>query len=721
MIKTKKQMFIVIGAFLLTILLGTVTYAFFNYTRTGSSNVIKVGRIAFNSTQGNSINLTNMFPIDVSSGVPNDATKVGSVTINITGDTTYEEGVEYLVSAVNVQNTVGTKSLPISIDVSVSSNTNNDPATTLGTSDDSYFTNRGTSATNSIYKVLAKDTISTNDQLVVGYIKSGSTGVDGNIVIRAYLDKDKIGISDTYDGNETDNMGTTNEWAEDRTILTTTEWNSLQTNGVSFQIKVEANEGIWVEEPLTGTQMIQRAIVAKQNATTNSCNPVFIDDNGTASDESDDITYFSGDNDCVDMNYVWYSGKLWRITAIYPDGTMKLVTEDNITAISWGSSSEYDGSWVYQWLNEDFYDTLYNANNIIENGTWNYSTDENSTPVRPKTIETQKTKTAPVGLLNAYEYYNSYRCIGSSACTGSSYSTGYLNIGYYWWLITPYSASDVRYVDYDGYLSDSSPSSNAFGVRPSINLKSGLEFTGDGSKSNPYKIKEDKEDAVNNTTLLSSRSIGEYVEFDNDLYRIVDTTNGITKLTKVDYLRESGTVIEKNLSSTVYFGRSTNTGSDTYWDYYLNNTWYNSISSTYKNMLVDGTYYLGLYGGNTNYKATICKDADLNSITMSSCTKYTSSDTDKTFIGKVGLPRVGEMFSSQLGTGYSTSGLMWLITPYSASYVRGVYINGDLFNTSPLSDACGVRPSINLKSGIKITGGTGYVGGDTNSPFEISE
>ena len=50
----------------------------------------------------------------------------------------------------------------------------------------------------------------------------------------------------------------------------------------------------------------------------------------------------------------------------------------------------------------------------------------------------------------------------------------------------------------------------------------------------------DKEDAVNNTTLLSSRAVGEYVKFDNDLYRIVDTDNGITKLTRVDYLRDNG-------------------------------------------------------------------------------------------------------------------------------------------------------------------------------------
>jgi hypothetical protein len=268
---------------------------------------------------------------------------------------------------------------------------------------------------------------------------------------------------------------------------------------------------------------------------------------------------------------------------------------------------------------------------------------------------------------------------------------------------------------------DHSPSSAASGIRPSVVIKYSLEFTGDGTKDNPYKIIGDKLDATNNTTLLSSRSIGEYVKFNNDLYRIVDTTNGITKLTKVDYLRNDGAVITKNLASSIYFGKSTNTGNDTYWDYYLNNTWYNSISYTYKNMLVDGTYYLGLYGGSTNYKATICKDADLNSVITKNCTKYTSTDTDKTWTGKVGLPRVGEMFSSQLGSGYSTSSNMWLITPYSTSVMRLVDNHGFLNYYSPSSNAFGVRPSINLKSGIKITGGTGYVGGDVNSPFEISE
>ena len=329
MIKTRKQMYLVIASFALVLLLGTTTYAFFNYTRTGSSNIIKTGRIYFNSEQGTAINLTNLFPIDqTETGIMDDATKVGTVTINVEGDTTYTDGIEYKVSAVNVQNTTGNKSLPISIQVSVENNSSNDPATSLGTSDADYFTNRGTNAQTSIYKVLASNVIENNDQLVVGYIKSGQDGVDGNIVIKAYIDKNKIAISDTYpessgysinenltseelnvcksyicnviyrntpgehdvacpidesfcmgesirgksfqqllDDNyftaedllylESNNIiiwqgysnGTPANFGEGRTVLTTTEWNGLQTNGVSFQVKVEANEGIWITEP----------------------------------------------------------------------------------------------------------------------------------------------------------------------------------------------------------------------------------------------------------------------------------------------------------------------------------------------------------------------------------------------------------------------------------------------------------------------------------------
>lgn len=249
----KKILLTTVGMAILIIGLVGVTFAFFNYTRTGTANIIRTGRIAFDSTQGTAINLTNLFPVDVSEGIPNDNTKVGTLTINITGDTEYTGGIEYLVTAVNVQNTVGTKQLPISIDVSVGSNTGNNPVTTLGTADDDYFTVRGDDT--SYYKVLASDVIKNNEQLVVGYIAPGQDGVDGNIIIKAYIDADKIAISDTYYENATvtpsptapnDQYGTTTEWVDGRVVLTTNEWNSLQTNGVSFQIKVEAQEDTWV-------------------------------------------------------------------------------------------------------------------------------------------------------------------------------------------------------------------------------------------------------------------------------------------------------------------------------------------------------------------------------------------------------------------------------------------------------------------------------------------
>ena len=95
MIKSRKQMFIVVGAFALVMLLVTVTYAFFNYTRTGAANTVSVGRISFVTRQTKTISLTNLFPIDpTDTEAMADATKVGTLEIEISGDTDYVDGVE---------------------------------------------------------------------------------------------------------------------------------------------------------------------------------------------------------------------------------------------------------------------------------------------------------------------------------------------------------------------------------------------------------------------------------------------------------------------------------------------------------------------------------------------------------------------------------------------------------------------------------------------------
>ncbi len=236
---------LVVFALVIILLTAGVTYAFFNYTRTGSSNTISVGRIFFISREEETFTLSNLKPIDVSNGIPNDNTKVGIYELEIEGDTDYSGGVEYLVSVVNANiTTTGGHVIPISIDVTVSS---------LGTENNNYFTARE-NGNATIYKRLMGDTITGNDAILVGYIKPNTTrgtaeGVDGSITIKAYLDKDKIAITDTYDATESYNMGTETDWVDGRVVITTSEWNALVSSGASFKIRVEANEGIWVEAP----------------------------------------------------------------------------------------------------------------------------------------------------------------------------------------------------------------------------------------------------------------------------------------------------------------------------------------------------------------------------------------------------------------------------------------------------------------------------------------
>ena len=439
--------------------------------------------------------------------------------------------------------------------------------------------------------------------------------------------------------------------------------------------------------------------------------------------EEDGITYVSGSQDCINFNYVWYSGKLWRITAINKDGTMKMITDDAITTISYGSDinfydiskkddTSYTGSYMYQWLNEDFLDTLYNYQNIIvEDSTWNItnsnasSTSAISTKLPETTLINNSTigKNTPVGLLNSYEYYLSYK--------NTSYSSGYLNIGYYWWLLNPYSSSTVWSVFVNGDAFSNYPS-DASGARPSINLKSNIQLSGgSGTKDDPYTISGDKEQPTINTTLLNTRTVGEYVVFDEDgdsstkeLYRIVSIEDGKTKLNKNDYVKSGTTTLTKKFSTNTIYGSG---DSDEYWDYYLNNTWYNSLASI--DMLDKGTYYMKAKASGS-YKNSLCNTNNTTETTKD-CVKTTSIWNS----GYVGLPRYGEMFASQQGNGYGSSSDIWLITPSSSSYVWYVYSGGYASNGDP-SFTFGARPSINLKSNIIITGGSGT----KSDPFTIA-
>ena len=79
--------------------------------------------------------------------------------------------------------------------------------------------------------------------------------------------------------------------------------------------------------------------------------------------------------------------------------------------------------------------------------------------------------------------------------------------GYNSWLISPYDSTRVFDFQFSGIFTYN-VTTMTFGVQPSIILKPGVEFTGAGSITNPYRIVGDKPSPINNTTLLNSRSSG---------------------------------------------------------------------------------------------------------------------------------------------------------------------------------------------------------------------
>ena len=349
-----------------------------------------------------------------------------------------------------------------------------------------------------------------------------------------------------------------------------------------------------------------------------------------------------------------------------------------------------------EWLNDTSVDGFLGnlrdyENFIVTDAKWNATLDATSLGgiTRPSGTTTV---TAPVGLLNMYEYQSSYH--------GTTYSNGYLNNGLNWWTLTPYSTSYVRYVNNSGYAGSNSPSA-ANGVRPSINLKSSIKIVdGDGTVSNPYRLSGDNDTNLSGT-LLSSRYSGEYIRFgneENNLYRIVSHENGSgTKIVSAEPLKSSGTFITSAFGSNTTFSSTNTIGAFLNGDYLTN-----YVDSTYSDMIEDSTtWYLGTVGSGTSYKLAKYADANMSSTN--------SSTTD----AKAGLLRFGELMSGQFDR-YGNNTYYWTLTPYSASNVWFVDSGGNADFYSP-SNAFGVRPSLNLKSNVQILNGDGTL----NSPFEI--
>ncbi len=392
-------------------------------------------------------------------------------------------------------------------------------------------------------------------------------------------------------------------------------------------------------------------------------------------------------------NYVWYSGKLWRIVLKNNEtGAVKMITDNGMTAIAFsgrvsGDTTIFDNSYMQSWLQQEFLPTLHDYEEyLVMDSEWD-ATKVKKTDIITRPVGETKVVSS-VGLLNLYEYYTTYAHSEDRATP----STGYLNNKTLWWLITPIDKTYIWNVNITGEFNTGIIPKYFESVRPVINLKSTIQISsGNGTISDPYRLVGDEREVVNGNTLIATRYSGEYIIFNHTLYRIVRVEDGFTKIVSVD--------VPEGLVNLDYWGYGVSSGTiigfnsgvikSTLESYYQN------LDEVTKMMIQSNTiWYPGAYGYGATY--------DYNRLVCTySANKKSTIDCDKvtdSIVTNIALPRLGELFATQITRGEKTDCL--LLNPAGKSSVGYIAYSGGI--SSSTNKKANVRPSMYLKSNVVI-------------------
>ena len=397
-------------------------------------------------------------------------------------------------------------------------------------------------------------------------------------------------------------------------------------------------------------------------------------------------------------NYIWYSGKLWRAVSVNnEEKTVKLVTQWNISTISYDNdSSAFAGSYMEEWLNDTtvdgFLGNLREPEKFIKiDSKWNASM-MNDISKPPSEEEGGTIVEDAVGLLNVYEYVMS----GDNG----SYSVNDL----YWWTLTPYDANSLWRMRDDGLKQQSSLDYSCNGVRPAINLKTDVKIVdGDGTIDNPYRLEGDNDTNLEGT-LLNTRYSGEYISFgagENNLYIIVShETDKLTKITSAEPLKENENYKKLAFGNNSTFSTTSTMGLFLNGEYLTSS---NYITNEQASMIEENsTWYLGTVTDKQSYK--LAKYTDENMAGYAQSTK-----------AKVGLLRYGELTTGQFDS-FNNNSDYWTLSPADKTNAWYEKELGNMSANYGTSNTRGIRPALNLKSNVIITGGDGTL----QNPFTLS-
>ena len=232
-------------------------------------------------------------------------------------------------------------------------------------------------------------------------------------------------------------------------------------------------------------------------------------------------------------NYIWFNDELWRIIGNIPvcltsgcsttESRVKIIRNDSIGAIKYGSNSTWMGSNIQNLLNSCYLgktsscDSYCYTQETIVKGTCDYSADgidvtdyygkmvedvyfnvgagdstyKTAANYYTQEIATHATSTSKIGLMYAsdwgYAIEGFTEVLGSSGKPQNSSDKNWL-FSNYEWTMSAYSSSRPLDVDYSGSLSTFSVS-NGYAARPVLYLKSNVYVvSGTGTKVDPYRI-----------------------------------------------------------------------------------------------------------------------------------------------------------------------------------------------------------------------------------------
>ncbi len=385
---------------------------------------------------------------------------------------------------------------------------------------------------------------------------------------------------------------------------------------------------------------------------------------------TDATGYYKGLNQ---NNYLLYSGMLFRIVKVNEDGSIKLITDEAITNLR-ADYDNYENSNVDTWLKEVYLKSLNKTDKYLVDSTYCVGNINSTTDY---TTECSSTITSKVGLLNISDYYNTLANNNSSIHTSRYMLANKVDNNY---LSAPITDKDITVT-----------TKILAPIRPVITLKANLYLlSGNGSSDNPYKLDDYSYAKAND--LLSSRIVGEYVQYSGLSFRIIgiDSNKNVRLIMADPWVvqpkNKALTLSIENLSNTRFnLTEENNPG------YILNNDYLDYIDTK---SIVDTEYEIPTTVDEVNY-----------------------NDYQTTPIkAKILLPKTYELFASSGNSKENMiSSYMYIDSTDNSNTVyaiNGATGNVFEFNTQALSEYR-IRAVLTIKGDLKISSGKGTI----NSPY----